>query len=81
MRRVCDKPPGGTCLSSRVTLPGAYTLEVCAYTAIGGDKSAVQGTNGLFRGSPAGQKACRRVAFRLPAVAPVIVRFGSRTGK
>jgi len=75
-RRICDKPQGEMCLAPRRTLPGVYTLEVCAYTDVAGGRPDKQDADRLALATPAGARQCRRVEFRYPATTAVIIRFG-----
>jgi hypothetical protein len=77
VRRICDKGPGELCMSGRVTLPGSYELEVCAYSTVQGGQLDAHDVNRLQQAIPAGQQICRRVAFQLPASVPVVVHFGN----
>ena len=75
-RRICDQPQGAFCTQNRAALPGAYTLEVCAYPGATAGQPDSR-TPGRLRGAtPTGQRECRRVRFEAPAKAPIIVRLG-----
>lgn len=76
MRRICDTPPGQFCLVNRLTLPGTYTVEICAYTNVEGGQPDADDPNRLIRGRPAGERQCLQVEFQHPTTAPVVIRFG-----
>jgi hypothetical protein len=76
MRRICDGPPGQFCYVRRVTVPGAYTVEVCAHSAARGTSSEPDLSNRLVGVTVAGERTCVRETFRHPERATVEVRFG-----
>jgi len=75
MWRICGASPPRYCFVSRVTMPGTYTLEICAYAEIEGGQPDADAPLRLVGASPAGD--CRRleVEFRQPTSTPVIIRF------
>lgn len=76
LRRMCDGPPGQFCLVNRVTVPGTYTLEVCAFTGVAGGRPDPNDPNRLMDATPAGIHLCRRIEFRYPTRRPVEIQFG-----
>jgi hypothetical protein len=74
--RVCDRPQGQYCQVTRVTLPGTYTVEVCAHTDIEGGEPTAEGRNRLVTATLSGERHCRRVEFKHPTSSPVDLRFG-----
>jgi hypothetical protein len=76
MRRVCNNLPVKTCYVDRITIPGTYIIEICAYTDISGGKPDAADPDRLVGAMPTGQCKCLRVEFQHPAIAPVNIRFG-----
>jgi hypothetical protein len=76
--RVCDGQGGRYCQVTRASLPGRYTVEVCAHTAIEGGTAAAGDDKRLEGAVLAGERDCRRVTFTYPTPAPVDIDFGLR---
>lgn len=75
--RVCAQPAGRYCQVTRFSLPGSYSVEVCAHTAIEGGDPTTEDHNRLAEALLSGERECRRVAFDYPALAPVDIHFGT----
>lgn len=75
-RRACEKPPGEMCLEVHASLPGTYTLEVCAHTSVADREPDGREADRLWNAKVAGERRCRRVDFSHPGTSPIVVRFG-----
>lgn len=77
MRRICDgRSPGQFCYVDRTTVPGTYSVEVCAYSGFSGGSPDPKDANRLIGARPAGERQCLRVEFEYPTVEPVRLSFG-----
>lgn len=77
MWRICGASSVKYCLVDRVTLPGTYTLEICAYTSVEGGRPHADDPNWLIMANSAGERQCLQVKFQHPMTAPIVIRFGS----
>lgn len=74
-RRICEPAESGSCEALRGTLPGTYTVEVCAYTEVIGGRASADDPGRRIGATLAGERLCRRVGFVHPAVAPIKIHF------
>jgi hypothetical protein len=77
MWRICGASSVRYCMVDRVTLPGVYTLEICAYTDVDGGYPDANAPNRLIMAKPAGERRCLRVEFHHPTTTPIVIRFDS----
>ena len=77
MWRFCKSLPLRYCKVDRVTLPGIYTLEICAYPTAEGGRPYTGNPDLLLMAKPAGERKCFRARFQHPSTTPVVIRFGS----
>jgi hypothetical protein len=75
MWRICDNLPIKSCLVDRVTVPGIYTIEVCAYKSISGGKPDAANPNRMIGATLTGECERLRLDFQHPATGPLMIRF------
>lgn len=74
--RYCEPTSVKYCFADRATVPGQYTLEICAYTRYAGGRPHPNDPNRLLDARPAGEKQCRQVSFEHPTAGPITIRMG-----
>lgn len=77
IHRSCAPGERKFCREERVTKPGTYTVEVCAFRNVSGGAAGASAGR-IDRATGVGAADCQRVPFVYPAQGPVVVRFPRR---